>query len=478
MNIYTTTNYKNRWVKFLKNISYTCPVGTYDFIEEDNENSSCIVLVKYRTCSRQRLNNGDLELMPEGWSPDTEDIPEYAKCISTSRNCYGELGKVYKVKDWNHSLSDCMLEGTTSGSTAKSRFRPSTKEAYDAQQSTFEIPEYLECIDNSGIDNYGVIGRIYKFSKVSGPHSYWGVTCNLDCGSYKPGDTLYFHPHQLDTSNKEKYDAQVKSSIPTHVKCVSAISNAKVGVIYPVIDESKCLCENNTRYNWISRQFIPSNLEEYGQQFVSSSTPVNQYTKGKWYTCDKWKGDYIKLDYVKHEQAYFTECVLHSHVEKKDWWSIVGYSLIKADMNIVSKLLPDGHPDKINTSSLVKEWSKGTYVVITGNYHSVKIGEVHEIDQEEEDFVSISKSVGKPCLPFKDVFRWFATRDEAIAFSELNYPKATTVPIKDIGKLVDSKINITYGDCPSLQKTKPLIEDVQSISVNLRTKKQINKFKI
>lgn len=336
------TSLVGRWVKCLKLLGYNHPIGKYDLIEEDDKNRTCIVLVDYRSCDRKRLTDGDLELMPIGWSPDTENIPEYAECISTSRNCYGELGKVYKVKNWNYSLSDCMLEGTTSGSTAKSRFRPSTKEAYNAQQSTFEIPEYLECIDNSGIDNYGVIGRIYKFSKVSGPH--WVVTCNIDFGKYTAGNTLYFYPHQLDASTKKAYE----------------------------------------------------------QQILYSSTP-----------------------------------------------------------------------------KIVKEWSKGTYVVIIGEYHSVKIGEVHEIGVESPYYIDISKSVGISCLPSRGICRWFATCDEAIAFSKsMNNASLTQIVTNNKEDFSEAEINIIYGDCPSLLKTKPLIEDVQSVSVNFRTKKQINKFKI
>lgn len=72
-------------------------------------------------------------------------IPEYVECIEDIRlrhNCYGELGKVYIVVNWNHSTNDCMLLGTTSGSTSKTRFKASTKEAYDAQ-FVVKKPEFV-----------------------------------------------------------------------------------------------------------------------------------------------------------------------------------------------------------------------------------------------------------------------------------------------------------------------------------------------
>ena len=59
-----------RWVKLLSNFSSDQPIGSYDLIIEDDEKRSCINLEKYRMCARERLTDGDLELMPEGWIPD------------------------------------------------------------------------------------------------------------------------------------------------------------------------------------------------------------------------------------------------------------------------------------------------------------------------------------------------------------------------------------------------------------------------
>lgn len=73
-------------------------------------------------------------------------IPEYVECIEEAPfNCYGKIGTVYKVSVWNFSTNDCMLEETNSNSTSKRRFKPSTKEAYDAQfivnKPKFVLPE-------------------------------------------------------------------------------------------------------------------------------------------------------------------------------------------------------------------------------------------------------------------------------------------------------------------------------------------------
>lgn len=48
---------------------------------------------------------------------------QYAKCIDDNCQWFGELNKEYKVINWMHSSNDCMLEGSTSGSTSRTRFR-------------------------------------------------------------------------------------------------------------------------------------------------------------------------------------------------------------------------------------------------------------------------------------------------------------------------------------------------------------------
>lgn len=85
----------------------------------------------------------------------------------------------------------------------------------------------------------------------------------------------------------------------------------------------------------------------------------SEYTKGKWYTSPKWYGtSYLKLYYIKDDQAFFTEKIDNDgHQCKKDWWSMVGYKLLEADMDKVSEHLPDGHPDKVFKSRFkVGDW--------------------------------------------------------------------------------------------------------------------------
>ena len=121
------------------------------------------------------------------------------------------------------------------------------------------------------------------------------------------------------------------------------------------------------------------------------------------------------------------------------------------------------------TTKSVKEWETGTYAVgIKGNFgvysgdtNKIPIGKVYTISRGD----SISgNNVGVKESSFwikKENLKWFATKEEAESFAST---LTKTEPI------------YAYVGDP-LPKTKPLIEDVQSVSVNLRTKKNNNKFK-
>lgn len=129
-----------RYFKVLKQFSNTVKKGDYLKITEDLEDG-CYNTKEYGCLSQDRLKDKEVELMPEGFEPDNNIIPEY-----------------------------------------------------------------VECIKNTDIEEYGIVGRIYKFNNMSGPSV--GVICNLKCGHYSPGNVLYFDKNNLKPSTKEAYDAQ------------------------------------------------------------------------------------------------------------------------------------------------------------------------------------------------------------------------------------------------------------------------------
>lgn len=151
-----------------------------------------------------RIDNSSV--LPEGYifqletylniMKNQEDkIPEYVECVEEQpqHNNYGELGKIYKVLDWNCSITDCVLLGTTSGSTAKKRFKPSTKEAYDAQNNLLKAAEYIPQVGDYVVmekaggwgyspENNGCVAIVNRIGKnrVEGNEvfSIWGEVIN------------------------------------------------------------------------------------------------------------------------------------------------------------------------------------------------------------------------------------------------------------------------------------------------------------
>ena len=124
-----------------------------------------------------------------------EKIPEYVECVEEQpqHNNYGELGKIYKVLDWNCSITDCLLVGTTSGSTSKKRFKPSTKEAYEAQNTYLKAAEYTPQVGDYVVmekaggwgyspDNNGCVALVSRIGKNivnrDEVFSIWGEVIN------------------------------------------------------------------------------------------------------------------------------------------------------------------------------------------------------------------------------------------------------------------------------------------------------------
>ena len=122
------------------------------------------------------------------------------------------------------------------------------------------------------------------------------------------------------------------------------------------------------------------------------------------------------------------------------------------------------------TTKSVKEWEPGTYAVgLKGNFgvfngsrQPVHKGKIYTIKNNREDCIGLEES---QFWVYKENLKWFATKQEAESFAR-TLTESSKVPIYTTD---------VYGD-PKV-KTKPLIEDVQSVSVNLRTKKNNNKFK-
>lgn len=199
------TSLVGRWVKLLSNFSYDQPIGSYDLIIEDDEKRSCINLEKYRMCARERLRDGDLELMPEGWSPDS-DIPEYVECIS--KDFYAiHLGRIYKLEPSSTSDNYC-LKDVNVGTYSPGVFKPSTKEAYEAQNkpvkesSRFKIGDWV--VITQYTSDKGKIGQI--LSKELNSDQYWRISNMLH--RYMDCQIRLAEPHEIFDKNAKTFPSK------------------------------------------------------------------------------------------------------------------------------------------------------------------------------------------------------------------------------------------------------------------------------
>lgn len=123
----------------------------------------------------------------------------------------------------------------------------------------------------------------------------------------------------------------------------------------------------------------------------------SEYTVGKWYGCKQWKSpvDFIKLERVYDDQAYFTECLNAGNYQKEgqNWWSFTTADpLFEADMSIVSPLLLDGHPDKIvaEESSFVlpSKWC----IKVDRNCQPEEVYKWRKLSWSDTGYISYSKN--------------------------------------------------------------------------------------
>jgi hypothetical protein len=164
---YTEPNLVGRYVKFLKIIDSKHPIGSYDLIiKDEKDNDTCIVLENYRSCNRHRLTDGDLELMPVGWTPEEPKptFPEYVECIEDCHR-YGIKGRIYKFEKTSglHWGVICNLDCSifNAGNTLyfnPHELKPSTKEAYD-KQNTPVTTTSTDIIDKVPLSPKSIIER-------------------------------------------------------------------------------------------------------------------------------------------------------------------------------------------------------------------------------------------------------------------------------------------------------------------------------
>lgn len=141
---------------------------------------------------------------------------------------------------------------------------------------------------------------------------------------------------------------------------------------------------------WSDADDVWYKIDDYGNWITEDCiegpvTPVlekpTEYIKGKWYTNDEWvRGSYLKFNHIRPEEEGQIVGLEHIYADKHHTkyteWSLFSTGLKEADMNIVSKFLPDGHPDKIKPveTLIVGKWYRnkkkdlGFYGKLTSEY--------------------------------------------------------------------------------------------------------------
>lgn len=145
-----------RYFKVLKKFHPTVKDGDYLKITSDLNGENCYYVEEYGSLSVNRIKNKEVELMPEGFKPESVTIPEYVECVKGSNNTFhNKIGMIYKVKFYDPITGNLKIEGSEVpvkdiffGNNTRmdnnTNYKPSTKEAYDAQfgvNDGFVLPE-------------------------------------------------------------------------------------------------------------------------------------------------------------------------------------------------------------------------------------------------------------------------------------------------------------------------------------------------
>jgi hypothetical protein len=118
-----------------------------------------------------------------------------------------------------------------------------------------------------------------------------GRTCNEAVGNPKYlawNETSFWYPSSTGKTNYKwiqlKHFIPASKVVPGYVRCVQALIHAKVGTVYPVVDEKHCLCEDGNTYVWHTSEFTIATKQEYDAQFLNEQDPLyickQEYRKG------------------------------------------------------------------------------------------------------------------------------------------------------------------------------------------------------
>ena len=163
-----------------------CGSSTQYLIQFDEKTSSIYRAIKWKLKNDSFMNSGGFNnIIREAtaqdfidyncveYTPDylivkasTQSIPEYVKCIADSKPSY-ERGIIYRL-NLEKSDKHCYYttfdsKGSTTNGWSSCNFKPSTKEAYDAQNNKVDFTgRYIKALRNNASGTDVIKGKYYK----------------------------------------------------------------------------------------------------------------------------------------------------------------------------------------------------------------------------------------------------------------------------------------------------------------------------
>jgi hypothetical protein len=313
-----------------------------------------------------------------------------------------------------------------------------------------------------------------------------GRTCNEAVGNPKYlawNETFFWYPSSTGKTNYKwiqlKHFIPASKVVPGYVKCVQALMHAKVGTVYPVVDEKHCLCEQGNTYEWDSQEFMNSTKQEYDAQISKDVSMIDiqkeckkRFPIGCTY---KQNGSARKITLRKDDFTYsINGDKIYAH----------GGGGLLYNNGIYAITIPEEDCDNQDPLYICKQkYRKGMRVISackTGTFSGEFI-----INVEPKEFRNLSGNKDLVDYSFSKGYLYYNGQ----------YAEILEEGVYDVSKIIETNkpsvddtkgiINYITGDTTLkesspyfIEKTKkPSIESVQSVDVKLRTKKQINKFK-
>ena len=302
-----------------------------------------------------------------------------------------------------------------------------------------EYPEIQEAMINFFV-KLGATNRQKLLCRYKDMYYFIDETNNIDNSLILPEGYI----HQLHSYLNIMKNPEEK--IPEYVECIKPLLHSTVGKIYKVIDSKNCESDRlDYKYSWQENQFKPSTKEAYEAQ--NNSLKAAEYIPqvGDYVIMEKAGGWGYSPD--NNGCVAIVSRIGKNIVNRDEVFSIWGEVINPNNNNsrgvkfsdipqfgynkevIFRKALPHEIPGsniKVEPQLQVTEWSKGTYAVgIKGNFHvysnsdqpqPVIKGKVYII---EKDSLDNKLDLKDSCYwAYKENFKWFATKEEAIDFSK------------------------------------------------------------